>query len=450
MDNVVQNINVEDIVPSKFQLNNENEHKIDKLAQLIKNFGIIDPILVRAKNGKYEIILGNENYQAAKIAGLKSIPAVIKEIDDETFSKYSLLDNPTLKQESLSQSQKIHQDNFLEVKKELHKEIPNEKNLGIKNNLDIVNLSELNKKEYERNDIEMNNEQLNTNMMNSNFNQSQQNQMNQSQQPTFGGRFFPSLEDAPTNMNMMTGNIPQQPMQNNQSSSMGTNNLIDLTDLSLDKEPTITPTTPEFTSTPISQPLVSEPIGNQAPQNFQMPQSDFGIPTQNFSQVYQPTDNIINLENLQNNNQIAPASPIVSNDFQNLNQESVANQFDMSKNIAPQTPFTSPSSLNQPNNLQSTDIEFHSEQSIPNNFSKFDNQLQENTSSIPSINNDLTATSPIPSTESINQETKMKDVTPVINTIKSLANNLESFGYKIIINEEDLPTTKKIIIEVEK
>ena len=68
MDNVVQNISIGDIIPSNFQPTNEEFRKIEELAQLIKQFGLLDPILVRPKNGKYEIVLGIDKYQAAKIA----------------------------------------------------------------------------------------------------------------------------------------------------------------------------------------------------------------------------------------------------------------------------------------------------------------------------------------------------------------------------------------------
>ena len=212
MDNVVQNISISDIIPSNFQPNQEEKRKIEELAQLIKSFGLLDPILVRPKNGKYEIVLGNDKYQAALIANKKTVPVIIKEIEDEVYSKYSNIDN----------NQSISID-FL-PKETISKE----------ENSDIINLSELSKinLEYERDDVKMNNEQ-----MNNNLNQPNMNMPNQG--PTFGGRYFPSLEDEPTNMNMMGGlnttpAAPSSPSINNDLN----NNLIDLTDLSLDKEPT--------------------------------------------------------------------------------------------------------------------------------------------------------------------------------------------------------------------
>lgn len=454
MDNVVQNISMEDIIPSKFQSNKEEESKIEELAQLIKCFGMIDPLLVRPKNGKYEIVLGIDRYQAAKIAGLNSVPALIKEVNDETFSKYLNLENsptnletPTkdfsnnsftipLKQQIEEKNQQ-ETANFLKQKKE--------------RNSDIVNLSELNQKEYERNDITMNNEQLNANMMNNNFNQPQQPQMNQqSQEPTFGGRFFPSLEDEPTNMNMGGGNFSQQPPLTNPapiSNGIENNNLIDLTDLSVEKEPSIG----------IQQ--GSSTINTSTPesfnQNIQNQQSEINIPIQNESPIPTATDSIINLEQLQANNPTVASSPTIPTDFQAqspIQDPTAINQFDMSQNIAPQAQFTTMSDAITPSDIPQNRFAIPKDQSMTSGMPEMNitNSPTLEVQPIQSISSDFSTPSPIPSPEVPNQEISSKNVTLVTNTIKSLVTNLEAFGYKINIAEEELPTSTKLTIEVEK
>ena len=82
MDNVVQNISINDIIPTNFEPTTEEKLKIEELAILIKQFGLLDPILVRQKNNKYEIIMGIDKYQAALIANQTSLPAIIKELDE--------------------------------------------------------------------------------------------------------------------------------------------------------------------------------------------------------------------------------------------------------------------------------------------------------------------------------------------------------------------------------
>ena len=53
MDNVVQNISINDIIPTNFEPTTEEKLKIEELAILIKQFGLLDPILVRPKDNKY-------------------------------------------------------------------------------------------------------------------------------------------------------------------------------------------------------------------------------------------------------------------------------------------------------------------------------------------------------------------------------------------------------------
>ena len=476
MSNVVQNINIEDIVSSNFKINEEEKYKIEKLSQLVKNFGILDPLLVRPKNGKYEIVLGIENYQAAKLAGLNSVPVMIKDIDDVTYSKYLDLDNRRPIQDTVSQQEippisekndlyfpnsleSINNDNYLESTSRLINRF--------NDNSDIVNLSELSKikLEYERDDRKMNNGQLN-NMMNNNIGQPQINQT-QSQGPTFGGRFFPSLEDEPTNMNMNNRIIqpsvaPTPPIVNDNVTN--NNNLIDLTDLSIDKE-AMPVANNNFIN---SQPSQSTPEINTTFQNSQETPTNFGISTPEPSPIASPTDNIINLGNLQSNNpstQTLEPEPVsmetLNADFGSPMTRIQQPQFDMSQNVAPQmTNIPSPEVTPQPMNMLQNDF------SIPNQSpiitqSEIQDQAPQPVNprptpesvNIPSFNTEINSNFELPSsmtTRVPSQVSEVKNLTPVTNTIKSLITNLEEFGYKIHIMEEDLPTVAKITIEVEK
>ena len=464
MDNVVQNISIGDIIPSNFQPTNEEFRKIEELAQLIKQFGLLDPILVRPKNGKYEIVLGIDKYQAAKIAKLDTVPAIIKEVDDETYSKYSNIDNNLVV--SLNS---LPTENFSTKEK----------------NSDVINLSELSKIkiEYERDDLKMNNGQFNNDMINNNLVQSELNQTNQ--EPTFGGRFYPSLEDEPTNMNMMgelnqTSNAPAVPNNNN--------NLIDLTDLSIEKETTPIPTT-DFGAPTMNIPSVEPNIninGNQVqPNSFSvpiaepapMPTTDFGVHTMNIPSVepainvnsnqVQPNnfsiptaesttmsinDNIINLDNLQNNNPaVQPIAEPVSMEILNADfgaPQHTPNQFDMGPNVnlnipqpqginVPQNPIQPDFGLNQPN-IAVLEPQFTNPQLVPS--------FDINPTAI--MQPDLGPIAPVQTIET--NIAPSKDVTPVTNTIKNLVISLNAFGYKINITEDDLPNMAKITIEVEK
>lgn len=70
-----------------------DEHELTELTDSIKQNGVLQPILVRKVGTDYEIVAGERRYQAAKAAGLKEIPVVIREISDEDVFKLALIEN---------------------------------------------------------------------------------------------------------------------------------------------------------------------------------------------------------------------------------------------------------------------------------------------------------------------------------------------------------------------
>lgn len=94
-------IEVEKIIPCAFQPRTEfNAEALQTLADSIKSKGILQPLLLRAKGDKYEIIAGERRWRAAKIAGLTVVPAVIKELNDQETLEIALIEN--LQRENLS------------------------------------------------------------------------------------------------------------------------------------------------------------------------------------------------------------------------------------------------------------------------------------------------------------------------------------------------------------
>lgn len=69
------------------------EASLQELAQSIKERGVLEPIVVRPKDGKYEIVMGERRFRASKLAGLTEIPVVIREMSDEDAACDSLLEN---------------------------------------------------------------------------------------------------------------------------------------------------------------------------------------------------------------------------------------------------------------------------------------------------------------------------------------------------------------------
>lgn len=70
-----------------------DENALEELADSIKQNGILQPLLVRKVGQSYQIVAGERRYQAAKRAGLKELPVVIKDISDEDVFKLALIEN---------------------------------------------------------------------------------------------------------------------------------------------------------------------------------------------------------------------------------------------------------------------------------------------------------------------------------------------------------------------
>lgn len=90
----VRQIRVSDIVPSPYQPRTVfDEERIDELCQTIKTHGVIQPIIVRAKDGKYELIAGERRWRAVSKLGYEYIPAIVRDINDRQAASMSLIEN---------------------------------------------------------------------------------------------------------------------------------------------------------------------------------------------------------------------------------------------------------------------------------------------------------------------------------------------------------------------
>lgn len=72
---------------------NFNEDALQELADSIKQFGLIQPILVQDRKDYYEIVAGERRWRAAKIAGLKEVPVIIKNYSEQEIAEISLIEN---------------------------------------------------------------------------------------------------------------------------------------------------------------------------------------------------------------------------------------------------------------------------------------------------------------------------------------------------------------------
>ena len=82
------------LYPNEYQpRKNFDDKELKDLAVSIKQYGILNPILVRKVNDKYEIIAGERRYRAAKMVGLKEIPVIIKQITTSELAEIALIEN---------------------------------------------------------------------------------------------------------------------------------------------------------------------------------------------------------------------------------------------------------------------------------------------------------------------------------------------------------------------
>lgn len=91
---IVRNIKLIEIEPNKEQPRRIfKEEAIDELAESIKKYGVIQPIIVTKKGDYYQIIAGERRWRAAKKAGIQEIPAIIKEDNVQKNKEIALIEN---------------------------------------------------------------------------------------------------------------------------------------------------------------------------------------------------------------------------------------------------------------------------------------------------------------------------------------------------------------------
>ena len=87
-------LEIDSIVPGPMQPRTQfDDESLGHLAESIKSHGIVQPVLVRRVGDHYELVAGERRWRAAKLAGLRTIPAVVKEIADKDLLEVALIEN---------------------------------------------------------------------------------------------------------------------------------------------------------------------------------------------------------------------------------------------------------------------------------------------------------------------------------------------------------------------
>ncbi len=90
----VQRIAPEFIVPNPFQPRKTfNDDSLQELAASIREFGVIQPLLVRRQGEIYELIAGERRLRASRLAGLAEVPVIVRELDDKEMAEVAMIEN---------------------------------------------------------------------------------------------------------------------------------------------------------------------------------------------------------------------------------------------------------------------------------------------------------------------------------------------------------------------
>ena len=91
---VLKNLKIIDVEPNRNQARKKfDQDSLQELADSIKMYGVIQPIVVTEEEGFYSIVAGERRWRAAKIAGLTEIPAIVREGDEKKNKEISLIEN---------------------------------------------------------------------------------------------------------------------------------------------------------------------------------------------------------------------------------------------------------------------------------------------------------------------------------------------------------------------
>jgi ParB family chromosome partitioning protein len=141
----VEMIEIDKIFPNEYQPRKHfDEESLKELADSIREHGIVQPLVVRKQGMFYQLVAGERRWRAAKIVGLKEVPVVIKDLDDQEVMEIALIEN--LQREDLNpieeaKAYKTLIEQFNLTQEEIAKKIGKSRSV-IANSIRLLNLDE--------------------------------------------------------------------------------------------------------------------------------------------------------------------------------------------------------------------------------------------------------------------------------------------------------------------
>lgn len=92
--NNVRFLAIDTLVPNPFQPRKTfNDDALKELAESIREFGVIQPLLVRCVDDRYEVVAGERRMRASSLAGLTEVPAIVRELSDKEMAEIAMIEN---------------------------------------------------------------------------------------------------------------------------------------------------------------------------------------------------------------------------------------------------------------------------------------------------------------------------------------------------------------------
>lgn len=441
-------INLANIIPNRFQPRiSFDEESLNELANSIKMYGILQPLILRPLGDKYEIIAGERRYKAAQIAGLTDVPAILVNYDDQTSAELAIIENIQRKdltaiEEAKSYKKLIDLGNYTQDqlavkmgksqsaianKLRLLNLIPDAQEALMNNSISerharsLLQLKDdpakqrevLNRIIKERLTVKATDDIIRTMMGGNNMNEQTQNI---------------NLNIEPNSFD----NIQSQPEINSEFPNFETN---------INLEPQ--QQTQEISS-PVPESIEFNPQNNQAPEVTY--QNNISTP----SEIPNLNNDTFNLSEISNPNLNVPTTPLEN--MQPSTQEFDINTILNQQNNQPVEPQQESATPNFDSLLQITEepqqeiedapeVPHFEPASAPTN--KYFPDLEKETVNMSFTNPyDTVAPSPLNSSP--------KDLTNAINETRQIVQKLENFGYKVTSEELDQPDLYQITIKIKK
>lgn len=90
----IKTVSIHEIDPNFEQPRKKfSQEELNELSESIREYGVLQPLIVREKEGRYQIVAGERRYRASRLAQLTEVPVIIKELDDKETLEISLIEN---------------------------------------------------------------------------------------------------------------------------------------------------------------------------------------------------------------------------------------------------------------------------------------------------------------------------------------------------------------------